>query len=756
MNCRRYRPVIALVTVALPSTLCAQPAEPPVVLDPYEVRSYLENYAGGNSFSALRVDAPILEVPLSTSIITSGLLLDQGLTDVNLAVRNIAGAQASQGGSEFQNYYFTRGMPNFYYRDGIRMDLAGGNITPNVSGLENIEVLKGPSSILYGRGTPGGIVNFSSKRPLPQMRQSWQATFGSHEHVRADVDLTGPATKQIAYRFIGAMDDAHSYRDGVTNTTAYLNPSATLNIGTNSQLFLMIDYADQELTPDGGIATRPNGRLPGWVNDSTNFAQSFNRTSPRTATVDFDSARYLAELSTQVTPNYQLRLMASQMRFDHNRSAMAMNMVDSAASGVPGMLGPDQLLRTWLSKFGQRELSVLRLENVIKLNQRLGDASWEHQLLVSLDYGKTDSDMTSSVQDHEILDLNTQLATPVWKYFAQFGLGTTKDGQMIFDDSTDRTTNRDTAVAMQDNIKLSDSWRMLVGLRYEESQADLDSIRTNFLFGATPAPMSSHIVSDATKGRLLPRFGLLLKAQPQLAFFCNYLTSFIPAGGTQIGKTGLIAPETGDQFEVGVKYELVASRLFATASAFKIRRNDIATFYQDNATLVSYWKASDREESSGLELELTGAVAKGLNVVGHFGYLDNEVTGTDVAAKIGRTRHGLSKVTASLWATYAVNTPALKGLRIGLGAFHSGRQFLEDYNTIEISGRTTCDAMLAYAHQRWSAQLNVHNLFKRHYLMPAGNGYNDPGYSAANYNSSVQSVIPGPGTEAEIKLGYAF
>jgi outer membrane receptor protein involved in Fe transport len=291
MNCCRYLTVIVLAA-AWPSLLPAQDDEAPVVLDPYKVQEYLENYATGNSFTALRVNAPLLEIPLSTSIITSGLLLDQGITDVNTAIRNISGAQAVQGGSEFQNYYFTRGMPNFYYRDGIRMELAGGNITPNATSIENIEVLKGPSSILYGMGTPGGIVNFNSKRPQFRHWQNWQATAGSYNHVRADLDVTGPATKQLAFRLIGTVDDANSYRDGVANTTTYLNPSVTVNLGANGQLFVLIDHADQELVPDGGIPTRPDGRLPAWATDATNLAQSFNTTSPRTALVDFASTRY--------------------------------------------------------------------------------------------------------------------------------------------------------------------------------------------------------------------------------------------------------------------------------------------------------------------------------------------------------------------------------------------------------------------------------------------------------------------------------
>lgn len=755
MKCCRRLPAIILA-FTLPAILGAQTAESPVVLDPYEVKGYLENYAAGSSFTALRVNAPLLEIPLSTSVITGALLLDQGVTDVNSAVRNIAGAQHVQGGGEFQNYYFTRGMPNFYYRDGIRMDLAGGNITPNVAGLGNIEVLKGPSSILYGRGTPGGIVNFNSKRPLFENRQSWQATTGSNDHLRVDLDATGPAGGRAAYRLIATLDDANSYRDGVSHTTLYVNPSVTVNLGTNSQLFVLIDHAEQELVPDGGISTRPDGRLPAWATDATNVALSFNRTSPRIARVDFDSTRCLAELTTRLNPDNQLRFMASHMRFDHNASEMARDMLDSAASGVPGMLAPDQMLRVWNSKHGDRELSVLRLESLTRLNQQLGAAQLEHQIMVSLDYGETDTDMTSAMEDHEIVDLNSGAATAVWQYFAAFGLGTTHDGQLIFDRGNDRTTDRDIAVAIQDNIKLSESWRLLFGLRYEENRAELATDRQNFIIGAMAAPLTTNLRSEATKARLLPRLGLLYKVRPQLALFGNYLTSFIPAGATQTGPNGLIAPETGDQFEVGAKYELVPNRLFATASAFKIRREHIATYYQDTTTYLPFWKATDSEESTGFELELTGTVARGLDVVGHVGFLDNEFTGTDVAANLGRRRHALSKVTASLWTTYAVETDSLKGLRLGLGVFHSGRQYLEDYNTVGIGGHVLCDAMVGYGRNRWSAQVNVRNVFDRHYYLPAGSGYNDPAYSAASYNTSVQTVIPGPGTEFSFRVGYAF
>lgn len=754
MKSRHIVPMLGLAA-ALCSSLRAQRDESPVILDPYEVQGYLENYAAGNSFSALRVNAPLLEIPLSTSVITSGLLLDQGLSDINAAVRNIAGAQAVPGGAEFQNYYFTRGMPNFYYRDGIRMELAGGNITPNVAGLENVEVLKGPASILYGRGTPGGIVNFTSKRPLPRAHRSLQATAGSDDHLRADLDATGPVGA-AAYRLIATRDEGDSYRQGVTHTTSYLNPSATFDLGPRSQLFVLLDYAAQEFVPDGGVATRPDGRRPAWTDDATNFAQSFNTTTPRTARVDFDSTRALAELATQLNAAWQLRLMAAWMRFNHNGSDQAMNMLDSAASGVPGMLGPDQLLRTWLSKSGRRDLSVLRLESIGTFSQSVGAARWDHQVLVSLDYTKTDSDMTSSSQDHELVDLNTRASMPVWQYFALFGLGTTRDGQLIYDDGTEISVHRDLALAIQDNIKLSEAWRLLLGLRYEENRAELDSRRENFLIGLTPAPVTSRITSEATKGRLLPRLGLLCKVRPDLAVFGNYLTSFIPAGATQTGRTGLIDPETGDQVEAGLKYELLPGKLFATASVFRIRREQIATFAQDLTTLASYWKASDTEESSGVEVELTGEVARGVNLVGHVSWLDNEFTGTDVPAKLGHRRHGLSKVTGSLWGTYAWPAGPFRGLRAGVGAFHSGSQYLDDYNTVELPGRTVCDAMLAYTRDRWSVQVNVRNVFDKVYYLPAGNGYNDPAYTAATYNTSVQQVMPAPGTEYEVRLGFTF
>jgi len=755
MNKRRLAVVVGLLA-ALSSFVRAQRDESPVVLDPYEVRGYLENYAAGDSFTALRVNAPLLEVPLSTSIITSALLADQGLTDINVAIRNIAGAQAAVGGSEFQNYFFTRGMPNFYYRDGVRMELAGGNITPNVAAIENIEVLKGPSSILYGRGTPGGIVNFVSKRPLTQSRQLVQASVGDHDQWRADLDVTGSAGGPLAYRLIATREETESERAGVTQEVTYLNPSVLYAVSADTQVYAQLDYADQQLIPDTGIAVRPDGRLPAWADASTVFTRSFNTVTPRTAGVDYDSLRAVAELTSRIGAQHQLRVAATRMRFNHNGSGMAMNMLDSAASGVPGMLGPNQLLRVWNTKTGRRDVTVLRVEDVIELSQAVGTATVEHQLLVALEYGQTDADFTQGMQDHEIVDLGTRAALPVWQYFALFGLGTTRDGQLIYEDSREQTKGRDLSLSLQDNIKLSETWRLLVGLRYEENKAELDGTRENFIIGAMPAPMSSRVVSAATKGRLLPRVGVLCRVQPDLSLFANYLTSFIPAGGTQTGPNGVIAPETGDQLEAGVKVALLSNRLFATASVFRIQRDHIATFYQDPVTFSPFWKATDSERSTGAEFELTGEVAPGFSVVGHIGLIDNEFTGTDLAPKLGRTRHGLSRNTASLWAVYAPVSGAAKGLRLGAGAFYSGPQFLEDYNTVELGGRTVCDALAAYTRGLWSVQLNVLNLFDRAYHLPSGNGYNDPAYSAANYNSSVQSVMPGPGRTWRVKLSWTF
>ena len=502
------------------------------------VVGYLDTYGRPDSYSATRLDAPLLDVPLAVTPITRDLMNDQNTLDVNDAVRNSSTTTPITGFGHRPNFYIVRGFYVFNYRDGIRTQL-DGSAPVNPFALDGVEVLRGPSSILYGKGEPGGLVNFTSKRPVPVLGGSLGFNFGSNGLIRQDVDLTGPLGGAAAGRVIVSNFTSDSYRDSVDSDGLYVNPSLSLRLGSRTSLWMTGEYMNYHYVPDAGVLLHRDSTVPPY------FTRERYAGDPRVAAARMTGFRFAAEANVKLTSAWELRLVGGTEDADQHEQVHFINLIDGASTGYLGLIDPNTLLRVRFEETPQRRYGYGRIENVWRFAHGSGGIRVTHQLLASVDYRRDTEDLETFVTDHDVLSYVDGSTSTLL-------LGVLPVGQGLiynYTAATD-TTQSDTGVAAQDLIAIGTRLNLLAGFRFEANRIDTVRTGTEQITGALGGPVTSLDAAPpaAESTSVAPRLGVVFKATPRLSFYGSYLTAFnSPVPGLLSQAGDLLTPEHSRQ-----------------------------------------------------------------------------------------------------------------------------------------------------------------------------------------------------------------
>jgi iron complex outermembrane receptor protein len=685
------------------------------VLDSVRVTGYVDHYSARAPFSALRIDAPLSTVPLAVSVVTRDVLNDQAVSSLNDAFHYVAGVTPQAGTLTRPNFYAIRGFYAFTYRDGTRM-MIDGEPPLNAATIQSIEVLKGPSSILYGRGEPGGLVNFETKRPIPIQRQWYQVQYGSNDARQVDVDVTGPLGGVSAYRVIGGVRDNGSYRKSVTDGQYYINPSLSFTLNDHSSLLLTGEVDRYSTITDLGYNMTASGSIPAL------YTRSYFLGAADQPKSKINDERIDARFQTDINDNWQMRLSASHenpRQIDYNRIDA---FIDAGPTGYLGLLPANNLYRRREGEEAPRNYTNALFENEFNFHYLMGDLQVKHQLLVSADWRREHEDRTVTATDYDLFDYSTGqsitlLPTP-------YGFSVPFGQKMLWDERTQSlTTTTDGGVSAQDLVGLGGQTHLLLGLRYESNR--IESSRTG---GYTQnAILGGQFTSEAaspptsTTSHASPRVGLLVDVTPTVHVYGSYLTSFeAPIPGLLTAGGATLKPELGKQLEGGVKTDLLDGRAEFTASVFDIKKTD--------AIVINgpYGENVGEEHVPGYEADLTGSVTPELRLIGSFAHQDQKFTKGDTSL-VGRSRPGLPKTQASVWGMYDL-TKQIRGVSIGAGAHYQDKMYASSTNKTTLPGGTTLDAMIGYAGKGWDVQLNVMNITNTLTYAPTGpfNAGTDP------------------------------
>ncbi|KQP77771.1 TonB-dependent receptor [Methylobacterium sp. Leaf113] len=578
--------------------------------------------------SATRTDTPLREVPQTVVVVPNQVLEDAAATRVDTAL-DLAGVGrannfAGLGLTEFTIRGFATGE---YYRNGFPINRGFPN-SPDVASIERIEVLKGPSAFLYGRGDPGGTFNIVTKQPLAERSFAIGTQYGSYNLKRSTFDATGALDEdgKVLARITGAVEDNGSFRDFVRGDRYYLapviawKPTADTTVTLEGELISTSQTFDRGVVPiAGNLRALPRTRFIG---------------EPGIAPVRNDNALGQLRIEHRLDPNWVVSAGAQ---------VLAGNLAGDGAGAI-GVLADGRTLRR---TFERRDLTWSDLDLQVNLAGKFETGPFRHTLLTGLDY--------DSYRYREVFNRSNATTNPFF-----LDLLTPQYGQRLppLTASVSNLLENTQSFAgyIQDQIDITPRLHALVGVRVE----DIGLVSTSFLNNRT-----TRLQGTAAT----PRLGLVYDLFDTVSVYGNYSRSFRPNTGAD--RTGRpFAFQEGEGVEAGAKFTLLDGRLSASAAVFDIKRTNVLT---TDPLDVNFSVAAGEIRSRGFDLSFAGYLAPGWRVIGTYAYVDAAVS-RDNALPVGTRLANIPENSFSVQSVYEFQSGDLRGLGLGGGVSFAGQR----------------------------------------------------------------------------------
>ncbi|MCC5599901.1 TonB-dependent siderophore receptor [Nostoc favosum] len=619
-----------------------------------------DGYTVPEASTATKTDTPLRDIPQSIQVIPQQVIKDQGITRITDATRNVSGTTIASGYGNLIGDVRVRGFYSGFLRDGFATQpffIDGGNI-------EQVEVLKGPASVLYGALEPGGIVNYVTKKPLSNPYYAVDLTAGSYDFYKSAIDLTGPLTndKRLLYRLNVSYENSGSYRDFIDNDIVFIAPVVTYQVSDSTDITLAYEYLNAKLGFDRGF--RP-------VSAFLKVPINLNIGEPD----DFqDNEEHRLNLTLNHRFNQNLRLRSGFLYLSENYNSLVTQ---------PGELDADGRTLTGREYFG----GPSDVDNYALQTDLIGDfktGSIAHQLLLGLEWRKR---YQADQGIGGVYEGTFDILNPA------YGLPRIPNPNTFFEQTT--TT---TGIYLQDQVTLLPNLKLLAGGRYdfvEYSSGDGQSAPTEFYDSA-----------------FSPRVGIVYQPIEPISLYASYSSSFVP-NNSRTGSGQPLEPLRGTQYEVGIKAELFDKRLSATLAVYDISKTNIPTTDPDDKTGKDSIAVGE-VKSRGIELDIAGEISPGWRVIAS-GYLNDAFVSKDNRLPEGRRLTNAPTQGASLWTTYEFQKGNLRGLGIGAGMFFVGDRTANIEDPLTLPSYVRTDASISYKRDNWRAALNFKNIFNVKY-----------------------------------------
>ena len=648
-------------------------------------------YAQDNVSSATRTNTPLRDVPQAVSVITDDLIEDQAMRSMADVVRYVPGVSMGQGEGH-RDAPTLRGNSTTadFFVDGVRDDV---QYFRDLYNAERIEVLKGPNAMIFGRGGGGGVINRVTEWADWTPGHEIALTLGSYEQIRGEADLNAILSGAAALRLNGVYEQSDSYRDHVSLERWGVNPTATLRLSPQTTLRAGYEHFLDERTVDRGVPSQ-NGR-PYAGSRSAFFG------NPDMSYAEAEVDLFTLSLTHDFSDRLSIRnhtLLGAYDKFYQNIHA---------GGAVDG--GGNVALQGY-NNGTERE----NIFNQTDLIWRVQTGGLRHTVLAGVEFGRQNTDAARSQNFTGLGSVN--VANPTTSVTGVIPMGLQVDSHVEADV---------VALYLQDQLRLSDQWQLIAGLRFDRFDLDFDDRRpANADFSRTDETVS-------------PRVGVIYRPLEPLTFYASYSVSFLPQSGDQFASlsatTANLDPEEFENIEVGLKWDVLPD-LALTAALYRLERTNTTAI--DPISMLTVLTGAQRTE--GLELGVAGSVTDRWEIMGGYAYQDAEITRTTTAAPAGRTVPLVPEHTFSLWNNLHV-TPRWG---VGLGVTHQSEMYASISNAVTLPAFTRVDAALFYnVTARVQAQRNIENILDE-----------DNGATAQNDHN----ITPGSPTAARVTLRARF
>ena len=627
--------------------------------------------------TAMKVEVPMAETPRAVSVVNREELDQHAVLKLDESLRYRSGVLSQSYGSDTDADWFkVRGFDAASYLDGNRLFSTGYYVwTPEPFGLESVEVLKGPASILYGEAPPGGVINAISKRPTATPQGLVNLQLGNRDLRQVGVDVSDSLTDNSRYRLVALYNERDGVLDGTYNERAYLAPSVTLDISDRTTLTLLSSFKHDEGVPTNGFfpvygTLNTSG---GQIDPSTNLSQP-----------DYDRNR-----NTQISAGYELAHQLNQtwefkqnVRFNYNDLLLRQTYIFPTYEGTTAYRG---------------------------LVYRDGDtksATMDNQLVGYWNTDRTEQTLLMGI------DLQRHVNEGVEA--DNYGMGSIDtmnpdySGFPGFDESTatyQKNTKGQSGLYAQHQIRWDDRWLLTAGGRF-------DYVETHNISEATSKNEKQYDDNLSLSG------SLMYLADNGLSPYFAYAESFEVLPGIDPNTKNSYKPLEGKLYETGIKY----------APSFLDGYINLALFdLEQTNSLVSTGSGQQTQAgevtSQGIELEGSVQATEALRLTAAYTYTDAKTNDTGNG---DRQASLIPRHQASFWGNYKVQQGPVSGLEVGTGVRYIGSSvgigavnadYTPIYGSAQVPAQTVWDAMIGYDFAKnWRAQVNVNNLLNDTYV----------------------------------------
>ncbi|MCM5553456.1 TonB-dependent siderophore receptor [Pleomorphomonas sp. NRK KF1] len=668
--------ILALTFATLPlvGAAHAQSTTPDVELDEIVVQgeggsgaASVKGYVAKTTTAGAKTDLPIERVPQSVSVMGREEIDARGADQVDEALRYTPGVFTQPFGSDPDtNWLFIRGFQatqNGIYLDGLQnYSYAFGGFLVDSNDLERIETLRGASSVLYGGSNPGGLVNLVSKRPTGERIRKIETGIDNNGTASLGFDMGDHLSDTVAARVSGRIAGGNGYTDFEENFRGTVSPSIKIDLSDMTELTILANYTHLDGVHNGGSFLPYVGTVVaapyGYIDRKANFTEP-----------DIDD--YDRE---QGSLGYELRHDFGNGWKGTQSTRIAYSDVEEASLYAYAYNGPQDLSR--INFAHHSKTLAINSDNRIEGSVDTGPLS--HKLLFGNDYRLFDLDQVQASS------LGTDISAPNPVY------GAPQPAPVPYIDQ--RLRQQQLGFYAQDQIAFGDGWLATLNGRY-------DHVWTKAV--GTPA-------YSGDDGQWSGRAGLAYEFDNGLTPYASVSTFFAPVLGAN--GSGVFVPESGQQYEVGLKYRPDGIDGLFTLSLFDLTKQNVLTGPWNAQTQIG------EVNSRGVEFEAKVNLTENWKLTASAAVMDVDITKDADAAIIGKTPYVIPETMASAWLDYTFSTGAFEGFTVGGGMRYVGSSWADNENTLKVPDVLLADARIGYSRDNWGIDLNVNNIFDTDYI----------------------------------------
>ncbi|CAB3749644.1 TonB-dependent receptor [Paraburkholderia humisilvae] len=637
-----------------------------------------------------KVPAALRDIPQAAVVVPKAVLQSQAATSFTDALRNVPGITiaAAEGGSIGNNINL-RGFTarTDIYLDGFR---DRGQYYRDTFNLESIDVLYGPSSLYFGRGSTGGVINQVSKQPTLKPVADVSVMAGTHDRYRTTVDLNQPITDTSAFRINAFGQSLGSTRDVMKSKDYGVAPEVKFGIGTPTEITLSALIQHNRDQPDYGVPSL-NGHPASVVGPSTFYGFTNDRTIQDVQTF---SARIKHRFNDNVTLSNQTQYShySTDVRASNPAAVLTGPLASSTAltNGNFTTLDPSQLFVKMQGK--DRVINDHSIYNTTELETKFETGFLKHDLLTGVDL----SHETYSNQSYNAttpgLPTNTIAIVPL---LDPPYVPTPSNLQITRGNLAESSANG-IGIYANDTVSIGQHWKVVGGVRWDRYEASIN----NTVNAPGYAAQTNYFTSV--------RGGVIWQPTDWQSYYVSYGTSFDPSLEALTLTSGQqnLPPVHNKSYEVGTKWDLLGGGLSVTQSLFNIEQTNARTQNVDGT-----YTLDGNIRVRGYQLGVAGRITNKWQVFGGYTYMDGDILEAKDGTQ-GNVPANTPRNMLTLWTTYSI-TPHWE---IGGGPVYTGPRFAANNNLVEVPGYTRWDAMAAYHQKHYDVQLNLINLTNKHYF----------------------------------------